>query len=107
MGRENPSLRVGAHLDMKPYWPSMRVDAMSSSVTPRLSTMLVMSAPDMSRSRLISVPAACLRHPGCVCLLAWHAMRVFAAAVPPGKKEYALGVWKAAMIPAQIMGRVA
>ena len=48
-------------LARKPNWPSMRVDTISMSVTLDFSTMDVMSAFDMSRSRTISVPSAILR----------------------------------------------
>lgn len=55
-------------VDKKPYCPVMRLETMSSSVTFRLSTTLVTSTFDRSRSAVISVPGAVLGVMVCTCL---------------------------------------
>ena len=44
-----------------PYWPIMRVEMMSTSVTLALSTMEVMSTSDMSRVDEMTEPGAVLQ----------------------------------------------
>ena len=53
-------LRERRTLPRKPNWPSMRVETMSMSVTPDLSTMLVITAPAISLCLAMSVPSAIL-----------------------------------------------